>query len=167
MVPVKGARTSDPFPVLKQFAHFTHSLQMATNFWSFFLRKKSKDSGTGSQNVYLTRVARYNPIVSPESNIEETRLWTIPTPELDQARAKQYQQPRLQRRANNRGKIRREDLVNVLGGRNDATRSAPDLFEDETIPGKAIVFKMPERSMKTYFIPLPIDLEVYRHCERR
>ena len=135
---------------------------MATRFWSFFLRKKPKDSGTVSPKTCLTRVARYNTIISPDSaNQEETRLWTIPTPEFEQARATRYQQPKLQRRANtNRGKIRREDLINVLGTRNDATASAPDFFEDETIPGKAIVLKMPERSMKTFFIPLPIDLEV-------
>jgi hypothetical protein len=139
---------------------------MATRFWSFFSRKKSKESGAVSPETCLTRVARYNTIISPDSNIEETRLWTIPTPEFEQARAKQYPQPKLQRRANaNRGKIRREDLVNVLGGRNNGTASAPDLFEDETIPGKAIVLKMPERSMKTFFIPLPIDLEVYHLCE--
>ena len=37
-------------------------------------------------------------------------------------------------------------------------------FEDETIPDKAIVLKMPERKMKTYFIPLPVDLDV-RPCK--
>ena len=52
--------------------------------------------------------------------------------------------------------MKREDLINVLG----RTDRRPDLLEDEAIPGKAIVFKMPERSSKTYFIPLPIDLEV-------
>jgi hypothetical protein len=44
-----------------------------------------------------------------------------------------------------------------------ARSAVPDLFEDETIPGKAIVLKMPDRCMKTYFIPLPIDLEVCPH----
>jgi hypothetical protein len=134
---------------------------MAPKFWSFFLRKKPKDSGNVSPPTCLTRVARYNTIISPDSNPEETRLWAIPTPEFEQERAKRYPQPKLQRRGNTtRGKIRREDLINVLGPRNDATASAPDFFEDETIAGKAIVLKMPERSIKTYFIPLPIDLEV-------
>src|SRR5271155_3050602 len=134
---------------------------MAPKFWSFFLRKKPNDSGTVSRTTCLTRVERYNTIISPDSNPEETRLWTIPTPEFEQERSKRYPQPKLQRRGNtNRGKIRREDLINVIGPRNGATASAPDFFEDETIAGKAIVLKMPGRSMKTYFIPLPIDLEV-------
>jgi hypothetical protein len=38
--------------------------------------------------------------------------------------------------------------------------NAPDPFEDEVIPDKAIVLKMPERSLKTYFIPCPVDLDV-------
>jgi hypothetical protein len=67
---------------------------------------------------------------------------------------------RLQRRVSQRNKkLKKEDLVNVLS--RTVTQSAPDFLEDETIPGKAIILKMPERSMKTYFIPLPVDLEVF------
>ena len=62
----------------------------------------------------------------------------------------------MQRRESGRNKkIRKEDMVNVLSRRNN-----PNHFDDETIPGKAIVLKMPERSMRTYFIPLPVDLDV-------
>jgi len=138
---------------------------MATRFWSFFTGKKPKKSGTVSLETHLTWIAQYNTIISPDLGQEETRLWTIPTPEFEQESARRYPQQRLQRRANtNRGKIKREDLIHVIGERNGIpTPVAPDLFEDETIPGKAIVLKMPERSMKTYFIPLPIDLEVRLH----
>ena len=34
------------------------------------------------------------------------------------------------------------------------------MMEDKAVPGKAIVLKMPERSIKSYFIPLPVDLDV-------
>lgn len=138
---------------------------MANRFWSLFGRRKPKNSGTPSPWTHLTSIGQYNTIISPDSGQEETRLWTIPTPEFEQARAQRYPQPKLQRRAvTNRGKIGREDLIHVIGGGNDGRGPvAPDLFEDETIPGKAIILKMPERSMKTYFVPLPIDLEVRLH----
>ena len=67
---------------------------------------------------------------------------------------------RLQRRNTGKKKIRREDLVNVLS-RTDGT-SMRDPWEEEVIDGKAIVLKMPERSMKTYFIPLPVEIDVSR-----
>ena len=67
---------------------------------------------------------------------------------------------RLQRRNTGKKKIRREDLVNVLS-RTDGT-SMRDPWEEEVIDGKAIVLKMPERSMKTYFIPLPAEIDVSR-----
>jgi len=110
----------------------------------------------------LTELAKYNTINTP--NADETQPWRIPTPELEQRRAGrlgQHEPQRLQRRVEQRNnKIKREDLINVLSRTDGGRTGPPDLFEDEIIPGKAIVLKMPERSMKTYFIPLPIDLDV-------
>lgn len=92
---------------------------------------------------------QYNDIDSPD----DTRLWQIPVPDDDAPRAGA---PKLQRRApRTNPKIKREDMINVL-----SQRGYVDHFEDESIPGKAIVLKMPERKMKTYFIPLPVDLDV-------
>lgn len=109
-------------------------------------------------------VVRYNAIVTPTSNPEDVGLWERSTQDLENARDQQGQtdHQRLQRRATQRGnktrKIRKEDLVHVVSRTDGGV--TPDLFEDATIPGKAIVLKMPERSMKTYFIPLPTDLDV-------
>jgi len=107
-------------------------------------------------------VALYTSVTSPDDLHENTRLWDLQTPELERRRDQSHQSEpqRLQRRLTQKKKIKHEDLFNVLG-RNAARTSAPDLLEDEIIPGKAIVLKMPERSMKTYFIPLPIDLDVW------
>jgi hypothetical protein len=109
----------------------------------------------------LTGVARYDSIPTPTSNPDDIRLWPNPAPNSEAARTGRFtlgDRPRLQRRADQRNrKIKREDLINVLN-RTDGSR--PDMLEDEFIPGKAIVLKMPERSMRTYFIPLPIDLDV-------
>ena len=94
--------------------------------------------------------------------MEDTSLWQIPAPDSEHGRnrrAARGDRQRLQRRTSQSRKIKREDLVNVLG-RAEPMASVPDLFEDETIPGKAIVLKMPENSMKTYFVPLPADLDV-------
>lgn len=94
--------------------------------------------------------------------MEDTSLWQIPAPDSEHGRnrrAARGDRQRLQRRASQPRKIKREDLVNVLS-RAEPMAMAPDLLEDETIPGKAIVLKMPENSMKTYFIPLPADLDV-------
>jgi len=92
---------------------------------------------------------------------EDTRLWDISPSELERRRDQVNVEPqRLQRRVAQRNKkIKHQDLLDVLG-RTAPMTSAPDLLEDEIIPGKAIVLKMPERSIKTYFIPLPIDLDV-------
>jgi hypothetical protein len=110
-------------------------------------------------------VAKYNTIVTPTSNPDDTRLWEVPTADLESARdyrGGQIEHQRLQRRVSQRGnkprKIKKEDLVHVVSRTDGGV--TPDLFEDSTIPGKAIVLKMPERSMKTYFIPLPRDLDV-------
>jgi hypothetical protein len=110
-------------------------------------------------------VAKYNTIVTPTSNPDDTRLWEAATADLESARdyrSGQIEHQRLQRRVSQRGnkprKIKKEDLVHVLSRTDGGV--TPDLFEDSTIPGKAVVLKMPERSMKTYFIPLPRDLDV-------
>jgi hypothetical protein len=107
-------------------------------------------------------VAPYASVESPIDHNDQARLWELTTPELERRRdgPNRPDAQRLQRRLSQRNrKIKHEDLLNVLG-RNAPRTSAPDLLEDEIIPGKAIVLKMPERSMKTYFIPLPIDLDV-------
>ena len=106
----------------------------------------------------ITDLALYDPI---SDEAEDTQLFDIPTIDLERRRDKRTETEanRLQRRVSGRNKrIKKEDLLNFVT--RSAMQSAPDLFEDETIPGKAIVMKMPERSMKAYFIPLPIDLEV-------
>jgi len=106
-------------------------------------------------------IARYDNIISPNDR-EDTQLWHIPTPDLERARAgkaNSREPQRLQRRLEPTKKINRADLINVLS-RTDGGNAAPNFFDDETIPDKAIILKMPERSMKTYFIPLPVDLDV-------
>lgn len=102
-------------------------------------------------------VAKYTTILTPT----DAERWEIPTQELDMNRSKSLggsEGARLQRRNTVKKKIRREDLVNVLS-RTDGT-SMQDPWEEEVIDGKAIVLKMPERSMKTYFIPLPAEIDV-------
>lgn len=104
-------------------------------------------------------VAKYATIVTPTYG----ERWEIPTTqEMDTNRSGKggSDGARLQRRNTGRKKIRREDLVNVLS-RTDGT-SMRDPWEEEVIEGKAIVLKMPERSMKTYFVPLSAELDVYR-----
>ena len=112
-------------------------------------------------------VAKYNTIVTPTSNPDDTRLWESRTADLENVRdfrSGQIEHQRLQRRVsqqrggNKPRKIKKEDLVHVVSRTDGGV--TPDLFEDSTIPGKAIVLKMPERSMRTYFIPLPADLDV-------
>lgn len=56
-------------------------------------------------------------------------------------------------------KMKKEEFLSFA---RNVSGNAPDPFEDEVIPDKAIVLKMPERSVKTYFIPCPVDLDV-RH----
>lgn len=109
----------------------------------------------------ITNKAPYSSVESPVDHNEDTRLWDIATSEFERRRDQVNAEPqRLQRRVPQRNKkIKHQDLLNVLG-RGAPITSAPDLLEDEIIPGKAIVLKMPERSIKTYFIPLPIDLDV-------
>lgn len=105
--------------------------------WPEFLRRKQKQR-------------QYGEIESPE----DTRLWHIPTPDEQRERQKR-EAARLQRRVTETNrKIKREDIIKVLNRKNYV-----DHFEDETIPDKAIVLKMPERKMKTFFIPLPVDLD--------
>ena len=100
-------------------------------------------------------VAKYATILTPT----DAERRDPPTPEPDLNRSKGGSEgAKLQRRNTVRKKIRREDLVNVLS-RTDGT-SMLDPWEDEVIEGKAIVLKMPERSMRTYFVPLPADLDV-------
>ena len=96
------------------------------------------------------------------SNFEDTQLLHIGT---EQTKGKRVglrgDGERLHRRTSGRNqKIKRGDLVNVLRSQIGPMTSASDLLEDETIPGKAIVLKMPEKNMRTYFIPLPVDLDV-------
>ena len=110
----------------------------------------------------MTWVEGYNTI-NPLSNPGDTRRWQIPNLDLERARTKKHshvEPQRLHRRSSQRGKkIQREDLINVWGPASGTT-PAPNWLDDETIPDKAIILKMPERSMKTYFIPLPVDLDV-------
>jgi hypothetical protein len=99
----------------------------------------------------LLIAGQYGEIESPE----DTRLWHIPTPDEQRERQKR-EAARLQRRVTETNrKMKREDIIKVLNRKNYV-----DHFEDETIPDKAIVLKMPERKMKTFFIPLPVDLDV-------
>jgi hypothetical protein len=106
-------------------------------------------------SIWLT-VAKYATIVTPT----DAERWELPSPDLGMNRSKGggSEGARLQRRNTGRKKIRQEDLVNVLS-RTDGT-SMRDPWEDDVIEGKAIVLKMPERSMRTYFVPLPADLDV-------
>ena len=125
------------------------------NFWPFGF-SRSKRNG----NKRPTRLTEYGTVISP---VEDTRpSEEVSTRDLERRRDRQgpHEPQRLQRRVSQRNrKIKHEDLFNVLG-RNAPKGSTTDLLEDEIIPGKAIVLKMPERSMRSYFIPLPIDLDV-------
>jgi len=94
---------------------------------------------------------------------EATNLWHIPPTEVEREGSKRTGATATRNRLR-RGltykerKMKKEDLVNVFTRNPSGT--APDPFEDEVIPDKAIVLKMPERSMKSYFIPCPVDLDV-------
>jgi hypothetical protein len=100
----------------------------------------------------------------PLGSPAETQFWNTRPFDVEQNQAKKpvrEQGERLRRNVSGRRKkIQKEDLINVLGRPNPPSMMPQDLLEDEIIPGKAVVLKMPERSMKTYFVPLPIDLEV-------
>ena len=111
------------------------------------------------------RIAGYDALIAPAVNADETQPWHIPTPDLEQRRRNRQgggESQKLHRRGSQRNrKIKREDLINVLSRNEPSAAVLPqDLLEDEVIPGKAIVLKMPERGIKSYFIPLPIDLDV-------
>jgi len=83
---------------------------------------------------------------------DDTQLFRIATPDLERTRLKKSDRDGLTRLQRNK-RIRKEDLIGVISG-------PTNLMEDEVVPGKAIVLKMPERSIKSYFIPLPVDLDV-------
>ena len=101
----------------------------------------------------MVTVARYDGIRTPSPSPEEAALWNIPVRQFAQKKTND-----VDRRAH-RNQIKKEDLLNVV-----TRTTAQDPFEDDHVPEKAIVLKMPERCMKAYFIPLPVDLDVNTLC---
>jgi hypothetical protein len=133
-------------------------------FWQLF---RGKPRTQGRTQVEWLIAGGYNVFKSPVDDTQQ--LWDMRAPELERAREaertrdrrRQGEPQKLRRGQSQRNKkIKHEDLHDVLS-RLGPVGSMPDLLEDEIIPGKAIVLKMPERSVKSYFIPLPIDLDVH------